>query len=120
MNYIIKPQEAEAWEVHEGVTARILANAERMTSMYFEWAPKSRFAVHTHPHEQIGICLKGEAVLTIDGEEYVVGEGDMYYIPSNVPHAERNDTDEIAVFVDVFAPVREDLLRQRFEQEIQE
>jgi quercetin dioxygenase-like cupin family protein len=44
----------------------------------------------------------------------------MYYIPSNVPHAERNDTDEIAVFVDVFAPVREDLLRQRFEQEIQE
>ena len=42
----------------------------------------------------------------------------MYHIPPNAPHAERNDGDEPAVFMECFAPVREDLLRRRFEAKL--
>jgi quercetin dioxygenase-like cupin family protein len=58
------------------------------------------------------------AMFTIDGREYTVRKGDVYHIPPNVPHAERNEGDEPAVFMECFAPVREDLLRKKFEQKI--
>jgi hypothetical protein len=35
-----------------------------------------------------------------------------------VPHTQRNDSDEQAVFIERFAPIREYLLRTRFEQKV--
>ncbi len=120
MTYVIDPDSIEGWNIHEGVTAKVVADGQKMTALMSIWEPGSDFAVHSHPHEQIGVCTQGEAVFTIDGREYVVKKGDVYHIPPNVPHAERNDGHEPAVFVECFAPVREDLLRKRFEQKIHE
>jgi quercetin dioxygenase-like cupin family protein len=116
--YIVNPTDLENWKLHEGVDAKVVVNGEKMTSLYAVWQPHTVFAVHSHPHEQLGLCLEGEVVFTIDGQEYLVKAGDFYYIPSSVPHAERNDGDVQAILVDVFAPVRDDLLRKRFEQKI--
>jgi quercetin dioxygenase-like cupin family protein len=63
--------------------------------------------MHTHPHEQAGILLKGHMELTIGAETRVVEPGAMYIIPSNTPHK------AVAVggpveLLDVFSPVRED------------
>jgi quercetin dioxygenase-like cupin family protein len=44
---------------------------------------------------------------TIGGETRVVGPGETWTIPSNVPH-EATAGPEGAVVIDVFAPVRED------------
>ena len=118
MAFVINPAEIEAWPLHEGIEGKVVANGKNMTTLMAAWAPKTRFAVHIHPHEQIGTCLQGEAVFTIDGDEMAVKKGDVYHIPSNIPHAERNDGDEPAVFFECFSPVREDLLRQRFDQKI--
>jgi quercetin dioxygenase-like cupin family protein len=118
MAFVINPDEVEGWALHEGIEGKVVANGENMTTLITTWAPKTPFDVHIHPHEQIGICLEGEAVFTIDGDDLVVKKGDVYHIPSNVPHAERNDTDEPAVFFECFSPVREDLLREKFEQKI--
>jgi quercetin dioxygenase-like cupin family protein len=118
MKPVVNPNEIEPWQIHERVTAKVIAEGKNMTAMMSIWESHSEFSVHTHPHEQIGICIQGEAIFTVDGEEYVVKKGDVYNIPSNVPHAERNEQDETAIFFECFAPVRDDLLRKKFEQKI--
>lgn len=118
MTFVINLDDVEGWPLHEGIEGKVVVNGQNMTALMATWAPKTRFAVHIHPHEQIGTCLKGEAIFTIDGKDFVVKKGDVYHIPSNIPHAERNDDDEPAVFFECFSPVRDDLLRQRFDQKI--
>ena len=118
MPYVINPGEVDSWEVHEGIHGKVMADGKNMTALWTSWAPKTVFSVHTHPHEQIGVCLQGEAIFTIEGQDYVVKKGDVYHIPPNAPHAERNEGEEPAVFLECFAPVRDELLRKKFEQKI--
>ncbi|MCB9420068.1 MAG: cupin domain-containing protein [Ardenticatenaceae bacterium] len=117
MNYVIDPVQVEFWSLnaHTAVSAKLLADGKNMTVLYTTWGPGATAPEHTHPHEQMGLCLQGEAVFVIDGTEYLVQAGQFYHIPGNVPHAERNDGDEPAILVDFFSPPREDLLRKRFE-----
>lgn len=118
MSYVRSPEQVESWPLHENVEGKLIVEGQNMTGLMSIWAPESSFAVHVHPHEQIGVCLQGTAVFTIDGREYGVKAGDVYHIPPNVPHGERNDGDTPVVFMECFAPVREDLLRKRFEQKL--
>jgi quercetin dioxygenase-like cupin family protein len=117
MSYVCDPRRLEIWSLdrHSGVTARLLADGANMTALYTTWEPKARAPEHRHAHEQMGLCLQGEVIFTIDGQDYAVEAGLFYHIPGNVPHAERNDRAEAAILVDFFAPRREDLLRRRFE-----
>jgi quercetin dioxygenase-like cupin family protein len=118
MEYIKNPEEVKGWVIHEGVEGKVVAEGRNMTGLMSIWAPKSELAVHVHPNEQIGICVSGVAVFTIAGKEYPVKKGDVYHIPPNIPHGERNDGDEPVVFMECFSPTREDLLRRRFEAKI--
>jgi quercetin dioxygenase-like cupin family protein len=117
MKYVLDPLQVEEWSLnrHTGVTAKLLADGKNMTVLYTSWAAGATAPVHTHPHEQMGLCLQGEAIFTIDGLDYVVSAGQFYHIPGNLPHAERNDGTEPAILIDFFSPIREDLLRKRFE-----
>ena len=65
---------------------------------------------HTHPHEQIGMVYAGKASLRIGGEERVVEKGDLYCIPANTPHSDTCIGDEPFIMLDIFYPVREDLI----------
>lgn len=117
MNYILDPDRVEYWSLdkHTGVSAKLLADGKNMTVLYSSWAAGALAPEHTHPHEQMGLCLQGEAIFTIDGVDYKVKAGQFYHIPGNCPHAERNESTEPAILVDFFSPVREDLLRRKFE-----
>lgn len=42
--------------------------------------------IHSHPHEQIFIVLKGRMVMTIAGVEYPLGPGEAAHMLPNVPH----------------------------------
>ena len=42
---------------------------------------------HSHPHEQIAICLKGRSRVTLNGESFEIGPGQAVVIPPNVPHS---------------------------------
>jgi quercetin dioxygenase-like cupin family protein len=86
-----------------------------MTVLHTTWAAGALAPEHTHPHEQMGLCLRGMAIFTIAGRDYLVTAGQFYRIPGGVPHAERNDGTEPAILIDFFSPVRDDLLRRRFE-----
>jgi quercetin dioxygenase-like cupin family protein len=119
VEYVRDPQQVEVWSLdkHTGVTAKLLGDGRNMTALYSTWQAGATAPEHIHPHEQMGLCLRGAIVFTINGQDFPVKAGQFYQIPGGVPHAERNDSAEPAVLVDFFSPVREDLLRRRFEQE---
>jgi quercetin dioxygenase-like cupin family protein len=65
-------------------------------------------AVHTHPHDQMGIVLEGQMEFEINGQRHTVGPGEVYSVPGNVPHGARAVGDRPCVALDVFAPRRDD------------
>jgi quercetin dioxygenase-like cupin family protein len=117
MNYVIDPEQVEWWSLnkHTGVSAKLLADGKNMTVLYTNWDVGSIAPEHTHPHEQMGMCLQGEVIFTVDSVDYLVKAGEFYQIPGGRPHAERNEGGIPAILVDFFSPIREDLLRRQFE-----
>ncbi|MBN1857176.1 MAG: cupin domain-containing protein [Dehalococcoidia bacterium] len=70
--------------------------------------------VHSHPHEQMMIILKGEMDVIVAGKYYHVKAGDVVPIPGDIEHgAQAQDTP--CELVEVFSPARkefEEKLRQ--------
>jgi quercetin dioxygenase-like cupin family protein len=64
--------------------------------------------VDQHVHEQVSYIKKGSCEFEVDGVKKVLREGDVQYIPSNVIH--RVKVMEDCVILDVFTPIREDLV----------
>jgi mannose-6-phosphate isomerase-like protein (cupin superfamily) len=64
---------------------------------------------HNHPHEQTSYVAKGELMVFIGDEEHKLEEGDIFTVPSNVPHTVQILSRE-ARLIDSFQPVREDFL----------
>ncbi len=120
MHPVINPDDIEKWslEKHIGVTTKLLVNGQNMTVVWTRWEPNASAPEHVHPHEQIGICLEGEIIITVNGQDYAVQTGEYYHIPSNAPHAERNDNRVAAILTDFFSPIRKDLLQQHFDPQI--
>ncbi len=54
--------------------------------------------VHTNVYH-LQYMLRGEIRLRIGDEEYLVGEGDVMYLPSRIPHRYENTGDEEAEFL---------------------
>lgn len=63
--------------------------------------------MHSHPHEQAGIMLEGEATFTVGGETRTLKPGDMWIIPGGVEHTVVAGPQD-AKALDIFSPVRED------------
>lgn len=61
---------------------------------------------HSHPNEQIGYILSGEAEIIIDGEVKVCKAGDGYYIPGNVEHGFRVLNNKNVAYIEIFSPVK--------------
>lgn len=104
--YFPAPDECARHTIFPGVTIRTCA-AERMMLSYVEIAPRAVVEEHSHPHEQVGMVLEGQARFVVGGEERVLGKGDWYRIPGNVPHRVVA-LNEPVVALDIFHPVRED------------
>jgi quercetin dioxygenase-like cupin family protein len=66
---------------------------------------------HSHPHEQLVLVLKGEVEMVIGGEPITLKAGDTVAIPGNVPHSAHALTE--CHLLDIFTPVRDDLLAKR-------
>jgi quercetin dioxygenase-like cupin family protein len=63
---------------------------------------------HSHPHEQMGQVMCGEVELTIASETKKCGVGDLYYIPSNVPHSFKVLSAQAVEILDIFSPPKEE------------
>ena len=63
--------------------------------------------LHRHPHEQGGVVISGKMELQIGYQTRLVSPGELYLIPSNVPHR-AVAIDGPVVALDVFSPIRQD------------
>lgn len=90
----------------EGVELKVVSG-NKMTLVTFYLSPGSAMPEHSHPHEQMGLIVKGKLELTIGDEKKTVAKGDAWHIPSDVSH-KGVCLDEPAEVVEVFAPPRED------------
>jgi quercetin dioxygenase-like cupin family protein len=90
----------------DGVRARALFGDAAMLNLV-ELDPGAVVPEHSHPHEQIGIGLRGLITMVFDGEEHPMGPMDAMHIPSGVVH-EGIAGPEGALVLDVFVPIRED------------
>jgi quercetin dioxygenase-like cupin family protein len=100
------------WEdVEAGVRRRILQAQGRLMLMEVRFAAGAAGYEHNHVHEQISYCIAGRFEYSLDGRTHVLAEGDSIYVPSNVRHGAK--ALEAGSLIDVFTPVREDLLSPR-------
>lgn len=74
-----------------------------------EIEPNAVVEAHSHPHEQVGMVLEGQAIFFIGEEEKTLGKGDRYRIPGNVRHRVVA-LDQPVKALDIFYPIREDYL----------
>lgn len=65
---------------------------------------------HSHPHEQVSYIAAGELLFHMQGEKTHLREGDLFTVPSGVPHAVQALTPHVRI-IDAFNPVREDFLK---------
>ena len=106
MPHFYDPKDQSGRSPAPGVTLRPIW-LERLMMVRVEIDPRAEVPLHTHPHEQGGIVLEGEADMTIGGETRTVRAGDGYLIPGGVEHAVVGN-DAPSVFLDVFSPPREE------------
>ena len=82
-------------------------HGENLMLSYLEMDDGAEVPLHSHPHEQGGILLKGQVELQIGDETRLCQAGELFIIPPNVPHRALA-VNGPATVLDIFSPVRED------------
>lgn len=94
-------------EVREGVTRTAFRGDNAL--MVMNWLePGMEVRPHSHPFEQLAYIVSGRVRFTIGDDVVEVGAGEVVRIPPDVVHCGEPVGDEVAVNLDVFAPVRDD------------
>jgi len=90
-----------------GVIMQYLGCSNNMNVLHWNIADGGEVKLHSHEHEQFGYVIKGGFDMRIGDARKTLGEGDCYFIGSNVPHTfvAIGETEAI----DVFSPFRTDL-----------
>ncbi len=104
--YYYHPEDREVKELLPGVVTQTFWG-EKMLVSVVNLSPNTEIPVHNHPHEQVGIVIRGRIKFSIAGEIKTLNPGDVYVIPGDVLHGAQ--TFDIPVQVmEVFCPVREE------------
>jgi quercetin dioxygenase-like cupin family protein len=109
----VRFDDVKAFTLATGVTGRPLFGGGAMLNL-IEFEPGSTVPVHSHPHEQLGIVLRGMQALVVDGDSHELGPLEAYVLPGGIEHSAYCGP-EGALVLDVFQPVRDDY-RERWEQ----
>jgi quercetin dioxygenase-like cupin family protein len=99
---------AEWVDAEPGLRRRILQAQGRLMLMEVEFAANAEGYEHQHVHEQMSYCLRGRFEYHLNGTTTILGPGDSIYVPGNARHGAR--ALEAGVLLDVFTPVRTELL----------
>jgi len=83
--------------------------AEKMMMSVVDLDPGAVVEEHAHPHEQVGMVVRGKAIFIIGGEQKTLQAGDLYRIPGHVRH-KVIALDQPVQALDIFCPIREEYL----------
>ena len=103
-------EEGKKFSAIKGVLNNILVSGDRIMLMNIELEPKIEIPLHSHVHEQAGICLKGEVEFQGEGKTAIVKTNDIYLFQSNEKQGAKVVGNEKAVLLEVFSPPREEFL----------
>ena len=92
--------------IWDGVAGRVVGGTG-LTLAFVELDSSSVVPEHSHPHEQLGVCLAGSLSFDVGGEKREVGPGGTWAIPGGVPHEVRVGPKGAAV-IEAWSPQRED------------
>jgi quercetin dioxygenase-like cupin family protein len=107
---VLKAGEGKKLTVFNRIKSEIIFSGNKVMFLLVDMKPGQIVPEHRHPHEQMGICLKGKAEF-ISGENRVAVEAGMFYwMKPNEPHSVK--VKEESTFLDVFSPPREDYLEK--------
>ena len=101
------------FDLAPGATAKALFGEGAMLNLV-ELVPDAVVARHSHPHEQLGVILRGSMTLNVEGTDHRLEEMDAYALPGSVEH-EGIAGPQGALVLDVFQPVRDDYARRAAE-----
>ena len=113
---LVKRSDLKAFLLFGEVSAKIIFSSDRVMFLLAEIPPKGKVPEHSHPHEQMGICLKGRAEFRSGKERRIVDEGMFYWIKPGERHSVLSLVDEPSLFLDVFNPPREDYIEMAEKQ----
>ena len=75
-------------EYHDGqVGSKTLAQNEHVSVTLFSFDKGEEISTHESGGDAFVTCLDGVGKVTIDGEEYILKEGDSIVMPAKHPHA---------------------------------
>jgi quercetin dioxygenase-like cupin family protein len=108
---VLKYHETPAQAIREGAERRIGHTDNLMIVVvdFYDGPKDEPDAPHAHPHEQVSYVAAGEVIFVMDGEQTRLGPGDVFLVPSGVPHSIQQLTEHVRL-IDCFTPLREDFL----------
>jgi quercetin dioxygenase-like cupin family protein len=87
-------------------TARQYVTGDRVTVARFDLKRGGVVPRHSHENEQVSHVLSGALKFKINGQEVIVGAGELLQIPGGLEH--EVEVVEDTIVIDVFSPVRQD------------
>jgi quercetin dioxygenase-like cupin family protein len=106
--YFPAPEQCSQHTIFPGVKIATCA-AEKMMMSVVDLDPGAVVEEHAHPHEQVGMVLRGKAIFIIGAEQKTLQAGDLYRIPGHVRH-KVIALDQPVQALDIFCPIREEYL----------
>jgi quercetin dioxygenase-like cupin family protein len=98
-----------AWEtVGQGIRRKIMTYNDKLMLVKVDFEKGGIGQLHHHPHLQMSYVASGAFETTIAGETKILNGGDVYFVPENAIHGVV--CLEAGLLIDVFAPMREDLV----------
>jgi quercetin dioxygenase-like cupin family protein len=91
-----------------GVLRQVLSEAPELMVVSFQFDEGAEGALHSHPHVQSTYCRTGRFRFSMSGEDFEVGPGDSFVIPSGAVHG--CVCLEPGELIDSFTPRRDDFL----------
>jgi len=92
-----------------GIRRQVLSDSDNLMVVAFRFQEEgAEGSLHNHPHVQSTYVESGRFRFSIDGEEFEVGPGDSFVIPSEAMHG--CICLEPGTLIDTFTPRRDDFL----------
>jgi quercetin dioxygenase-like cupin family protein len=92
----------------QGVTRQVLSEHKELMIVSFKFEAGAEGALHNHPHVQSTFVRSGKFRFTLGDDQFEVGPGDSFIIPSEETHG--CVCLEPGELVDSFTPRRDDFL----------
>lgn len=108
---VLRYEEIAAEKIREGAERRLgYTDNLMMVIIDFNDGPHDEpDPPHSHPHEQMCYVAAGEIYFLMEGQKEKLKAGDMFLVPSGVPHSIQLLTEHTRL-ADCFTPIRNDFL----------